>query len=92
MMIPKIADTICPSTVATAAPATPQPKPKGMVMAPPNKGVPVSRIKNGSSTILMIAPSPCVYIESMVLPEDCISFSIMSCAHEPNEQIRQMDK
>lgn len=79
--MPSEAPASCPITVAMAAPATPM---AGMPNHP--------KIKMGSSTMLMMAPVPCVNIVSVVRPVEASSFSNAICTNRPMEITLQMRK
>ena len=75
----RIAATIWPATVATAAPAT---SIRGMPSRP--------KIKMGSSTMLMMAPTSWVHMAKKVRPVDWSSRSKQNWQKTPTEQPRQM--
>ena len=73
------AATICPNTVATAAPAIPM------------RGIPkYPKIRIGSRMILMIAPVDWVIIVYMVLPVACSSLSKVVCRKIPIPATQQI--
>ena len=75
MIKARTAATICPITVATAAPATP-------IAGSPK----YPKIRIGSRMILMIAPVPWVNMVNIVFPVDCSSLSKINCAYIPKEK------
>lgn len=71
-MNPKIIATICPNTVAAAAPAMP-------IFGKPNS----PKIKIGSKIRLITAPVVCVIIVQTVRPVACKSRSKQNCPYSP---------
>ena len=74
------AATICPATVAMAAPAT-------SIRGRPNQ----PKIRMGSSTMLMRAPVSWVHMARKVRPVDCRRRSKQNWPKMPMEQPRQME-
>ena len=74
-------DTICPITVAKAAPLIP-------IAGAPNK----PNIKIGSRIKFVKAPPICDAVESIVFPVDCKIFSFIMAIIVPNDKIVQIPR